>query len=76
MAHGALRRGRQGGLICKEKSEFYTIKIQSPEFQRLILSRKKKRCFSMREVPLFDAKRTVSLIEKHRFFDQRTKIVN
>ena len=63
-------------MICKENSEFKTIKIQSSDFQRLIIAAKKKRCFSIREVPLFDAKRTVSLIEKHRFIDDETKIVN
>ena len=30
----------------------------------------KKRRFSIREVPLFESKRTVSLIEKRRFFSE------
>jgi len=36
-------------------------------FQQLIITVKKKRCFSGREVPLFDSKRTASRPEKRRF---------
>ena len=64
------------GIGCKENSQHNYQFVQMLDSQRGKIIVKKKRCFSGREVPLFDARSGAFLPEKHRFAETESPFVN
>ena len=58
--------------VCKINSQLTPINPQPPHNQCIETLKAKKRRFSMREVPLFDARSAAFRPEKHRFSDEGT----